>query len=69
MSFREFKVKRDSPKYWRVATKEEMKYITEEFLSKLKKADLYIDKNTFEPFVVVDGIRYSIELIVDRTIS
>lgn len=71
MRFREVDVKTDSPKYWRVATKEEMKYMTKELLAKIRKAALYvyIDPDTFTPFLVVDGVRYDIEFIIDRNLS
>lgn len=69
MNFTDVDMKENAPKYWRVATKEEMKYLTREILEKLKKAKRYIDPNTFEPFTVIDGVRYNIELIVDRKLS
>ena len=58
--------------YERIATVEEFKNLTpkEQFdlAQKAKIAPICVDKDTFEPYKVVDGVRYNIEPVQDAMV-
>jgi len=63
------RVSQEPPKYDRTAIKEDIETLSEQDLltlaHKAQRAEILIDPYTFEPHVIIDGVRYNIETVDD----